>query len=112
MEIDCFRLSEILEDYSKAKGQALLVFQPCWEHFADELKQEAVDFYRDKMPVEIVNSLVTGQMRIIKYPNFDLALEDASSYFPNVEAIEDINPNYRIDVFIIDEHGRTCWTNK
>ena len=112
MELDCLRLSEILEDYTKVTKNVLLVFQPCWEDSTDELKQEAVDFYRDKMPVEIVNSLVTGQMRIIKYRNFDLALGDASSYFPNVAEIEDINPNYRIDVFIIDEHGRTCWTNK
>jgi len=112
MELDCLRLSEILEDYTKVTKNVLLVFQPCWEDSTDELKQEAVDFYRDKMPVEIVISLVTGQMRIIKYRNFDLALGDASSYFPNVAEIEDINPNYRIDCFIVDTQGGICWTNK
>jgi len=112
MELDCLRLSEILEDYSKVTGNVLLVFQPCWEDHTDEMKQEAVDFYRDKMPEEIVNSLVTGQMRIIKYSSFDFAIENANAFFPNVDAIEAINPNYRIDCFIVDTQGGICWTNK
>lgn len=111
MEIDCLRLFEVLEDYAKVINKALLIIVPTWENASEEMKEEAVNFYRDKMPVEITNCLVTGQMRIIKYNNFDLALIDANMYFPYVEAINDINPAYRIDCYIIDENGKTAWSN-
>lgn len=111
MEIDCLRLFDVLEDYAKTIKQALLVFIPCWENESDEVKQEIVDFYSDKMPPEIYMTFFSGQMRIIKYANFDLALLDATMYFPYVEAISDINPKYKIDCYIIDEDGKTCWQN-
>lgn len=112
MEIESLRLFDVLEKYAELNSKALLIYIPCWENESDEMKQEIVDFYRDKMPEEIINSLPSGQMRIIEYPNFDIALLNANLYFPYVEAIEDINPKYRIDCYIVDEMGKTCWHNK
>jgi hypothetical protein len=111
MELDCLRLFEILEDYSKIINKALLIIIPAWENETEELKSEVIYFYKDKMPEEIVNSLVTGQIRIIKYDNFDLAVEDAETYFPPLEAIEEINPKYKIKCWIINELGQACWQN-
>ncbi len=109
MELDCLRLFDVLENYAKLINKALLIFIPSWENESDEVKQEIVNFYQDKMPVEIVNSLVTGQMRIIEYPNFDTALFDANLYFPYIDAVEE---KYKIECHIIDELGKTCWSNK
>ena len=49
MEIEPLRLFDILEKYAQLSGKALLVYIPCWENESDEVKQEIVDFYCDKM---------------------------------------------------------------
>jgi hypothetical protein len=108
MELDCLRLFDVLEDYSKITKKALLVYTPVWENKSSEEKEEIINFYKDKMPEEIFNSLKTGEMRIIKYDNFDLALLDAEIYFPYVNSVEE---KYRITCYIIDENGRTSWSN-
>jgi hypothetical protein len=108
MELDCLRLFDVLEDYSKITKKALLVYIPTWENKSYEDIKEIVNFYENKMPEEIFNTLGKGEMRIIKYDNFELALNDAETYFPYVGSVEE---KYRIDCYIIDENGKTSWSN-
>lgn len=112
MNIECLPLFEVLEDYAKLINKALLIFIPSWENETEEVKSVILGFYRDKVPEEFFNSLVTGKTRIIKYDNFDTALLDATAYFPSVEDVKSIDEKYVILCYIIDENGRTAWSNK
>lgn len=113
METDVFTLAEALSEYAASIKQSLLVFTPTWKYSSDvDLINEAWDYYKDKMPLEIYMNIKNSDWGYIKYPNFDIALAHADMYFPYHSAIDSVNPKLRIDCMIYDEEGRLAWTNE
>ena len=109
MDFQILRLYDLVAEYCKTHSVSVVYFEVKTRTPTE--KAEMLDFYKDKMPIEIYSSLQVEDDNFIVFKNSQTALEYADSIFPYYPDIEQIDPKYHIFSCVFDENGSFLWDN-
>ena len=110
MDLTILRLYDLVIEYCKKYSVSVLYYEI--KDRTPEEKQEILDFYHDKVPREIYESLKAEDDNFIIFNRAQTALEYAETVFPYFSDVEQIDPKYFIFVCVFDTDGSFLWDNK
>lgn len=109
MDLQILKLYDLISEYCITHSVSAVYFEV--KTRTSEEQAEMLDFYSDKLPIEIYEALRIEDDNFIIFKNAQTALEYAESTFPYYADIEQIDPKYHIFSCVFDENGRFLWDN-
>lgn len=109
MDLQILRLYDLVAEYCKTHSVSVVYFEV--KTRTPEEKAEMLDFYKDKMPIEIHTSLQVEDDNFVIFNNSQSALQYAETIFPYYTDIEQVDPKYHIFACVFDENGAFLWDN-
>ena len=108
-DLTILRIYDIISEYCINKRKSVLYYEI--EYGTEEEKQEIINFYKDKLPLEILESINKDDDNFILFNKAQSAIEYAESVFPYLPEISVINPKFHISTRVFDVDGSILWEN-
>lgn len=81
--IEGLSIFELMSSYCVLNNKCLLYFHnPLWASFDEKKKSEIIEFYSDYAPEDIIEEIKQGRNCVIEYTSEDVAILNASEWFP------------------------------
>ena len=109
MEITILRLYDLIIEYCQKHSKAVVYYE--MKYINEEEKEDILSFYKDKLPIEIYESLKYDDDNFIAFNKVETALDYAETIFPYKPQIVEIDPKYFIFCCVFNENGEFMWDN-
>lgn len=81
--IEGLSIYELISNYCILNNKVLLYFDnSLWSSFDEDKKNQILEFYSDYAPEDIIEELKQGRNCVIEYTSEDVAIMNASEWFP------------------------------
>lgn len=81
--IEGLSIYELISNYCILNNKVLLYFDnSLWSSFDGDKKNQILEFYSDYAPEDIIEELKQGRNCVIEYTSEDVAIMNASEWFP------------------------------
>ena len=108
--IESLSVYELAGSHCAMNNKCLLYFEnKNWGTFDDAKKQACLDFYADYVPEDIILIMQDERDCAIEYGSEEVAVLNASEWFPPVSAYENADHYFRALVF--DNNGNIVFEN-
>ena len=108
--IESLSVYELAGSHCAMNNKCLLYFEnKKWGTFDDAKKQACLDFYADYVPEDIILIMQDERDCAIEYGSEEVAVLNASEWFPPVSAYENADHYFRALVF--DNNGNIVFEN-
>jgi hypothetical protein len=110
MEFSPLRIYELIQHYALTFNKSVLYYEIKYSN--DQEKQEIIDFYQDKLPVDIVMSMTTDDDNFLTFENSLSAIQYAEDWFPYKCQADGMGIGDKfIFARVFDNQGNFCWDN-
>jgi hypothetical protein len=108
--IEGLSIFELISSYCVLNNKCLLYFDnSLWSSFDEDKKNQILEFYSDYAPEDIIEELKQGRNCVIEYTSEDVAIMNASEWFPPKKYCP--SPEYFFRCLVFDSSSDIVFEN-